>query len=113
MRLILVTPSTMCATSGAKFLAHPLDGGGRILHHVVQHAARKAHHVQLHVRQHVRYFQRMREERFARKALLSLVLGGAELERLPQQAQILAWTVGLNFPDDFFKAHHRETVASG
>ena len=88
MALILVTPSTTCATSGPKSSSDPLDRGQRVLDDVVEQAGGDRHGVELHVGEEVGDRERVDEVGLPGMADLSLVLEGREHVGPPEQLDV-------------------------
>ena len=104
--LILVTPSTTWATSGAKQLLDALDGRQGVLDDVVEQAGGDGHHVQPHVRQEVGHLQGVHHIGLARMAHLSLVLEGRKHVGPAKQFEVGIGVVAPDLLDQIFEANH-------
>ena len=106
MALILVTPSTMCATSSPNVSRMRLEGGKGVFDHVVQQAGGDADGVELHVGEDVGHFQRVDQVRLAGMADLSLVLEGRKHVGPAQQLQVGVGAVAADFVEQILEANH-------
>ena len=106
--LILVTPSTMCATSSPKLLADALDRGQGVLDDVVQQPGGDADDVQLHVGEDVGDLEGMDEVGLAGMADLSLVLQGRKHVGPPEQLEVRVGAVAPDLVEQVLEANHEE-----
>ena len=86
--LILVTPSTMWATSPAEGRLEPLGGGEGVLDDVVEEAGGDGHHVHLQVGEDGGDLEGMDQVRLAGMTDLAAVLQGREDVGPPQQLDV-------------------------
>ena len=108
MAPILVTPSTMCATSSPKRSRRVSGVVSGVFDDVVEEAGGHADDVELHPGEDVGDFERVDQVGLAGMADLSLVLAGREDVGPPQQLQV---GVGVVVPDpveQILEANHRE-----
>ena len=106
MALILVTPSTTCATSGPNSSSMTLDGGERVLDDVVEQAGGDRDDVELQVGQEIGHLERVHHVRLARMAHLSLVLEGGEDVGAAQQLEIGIRAVRPDLLEQILEANH-------
>ena len=102
-RPIFVTPSTRCATSGAKSFFQARKRIFRVLDGVMQQRRRQRSGIQLHVREDVRDFQEMRDVGVAGTAELVAVAFGGNVIRTTNQPGILRGAIGTQFFEEFFE----------
>ena len=107
MALILVTPSTTCATSGPNSSWIRLDRGQRVLDDVVQEAGGDRHRVELHVGEQIRDGKGVDQVGFAGMPHLPPVLVGREHIRPPQQFDVSFRSVGPDLFEEFLEANHK------
>ena len=88
MALILVTPSTTCATSGPNSSLDALDGRQRVLDDVVEQAGGDGDGVELHVGEEIGDRERVDEVGLPGMADLSPVLEGREDVGPPEQLDV-------------------------
>ena len=110
MRLILVTPSTMCATCSPNFCLDLLGGHRGVFHRIVQQAGGYGGSIQPHFRQNNANFEGMNQVGLAGGAGLTAVIFQRELVGAAYDIQIVVGTV---LPDDFeqfSKPGHRQNI---
>ena len=106
MALILVTPSTTCATSGPNSSLMRSMRGQRVLDDVVEQAGGDRDDVELHVGQEVGDLERVDQVGLARMAHLSLVLERREDVGPPQQLEVGVRAVGPDLLEQILEANH-------
>ena len=107
MALILVTPSTTCATSGPNSSSDPLDGRQRVLDHVVEQAGGNRDGVELHVGEEIGDGQGVDQVRLTGVAHLSPVLEGRKDVGAPQQLDVGFRSIGADLFEEILEANHR------
>ncbi len=106
MAPILVTPSTMCATSSPNFSRIFVGRRKGVFDDVVQQARGDAHRVELHFGQDVGHLERVDQVRLAGMADLSLVLQGREHVGPAEQFQVGVRAVAADLVEQVLEPDH-------
>ena len=108
--LILVTPSTMCATCSPNSVLDLVDGDRGVFDGVVQQAGGDGRGVELHLGQDGGDLQRMHQVGLARLARLAFVMFEGEFVGLLDGGEIVGGAVGADLAQEIAKACDRQNI---